>query len=39
MRTYVEYVADFLLTELGYDVIYGATNPVSRSVSEVFWWH
>ena len=29
MRRYVEYVGDFLMTELGFDVIYGAVNPVS----------
>ena len=28
MHAYVEYVADFLLTELGFDVMYGAVNPV-----------
>lgn len=30
MRDYVEYVADFLLTELGYTVHYGKSNPVSH---------
>ena len=27
MRDYVEYVADFILTELGYPVHYGKANP------------
>ena len=31
MRAYVEYVADFLLTELGMEVMYGTANPVRRS--------
>ena len=36
MHAYVEYVADFLLTELGFDVIYGAVNPVRDEVVDVW---
>lgn len=29
MRTYIEFVADSLLTDLGYDTLYGSQNPFS----------
>ena len=34
MKDYVEYVADFLLEQLGYDAFYGKANPVSSGTQR-----